>query len=255
MGPGPFSRDFLHPATVVDHYDYNRDRLVDGTDMAIARDNATNFITALKLIAAPAGAAPAMPASADNSEAAAKDVVFAGMAGGAPTSELPVLPAAPSVPAATSAAGTGEAQVAASSPADNFKAAAKDAVFAGMAGGAPTSKSPVLPAALAMSGASRAAAAAPTGRLGSRAAGQGDGTSDVAGDESADGRVVSTRWLATLIEWFQFETAMQDDTLLLSSDRRIAARPCEDAAGFDRSDHSIALADKHTGRFRRITRP
>jgi len=35
-------------------YDYNRDSFVDGTDMAVARDNNTNFITALKLITIPA---------------------------------------------------------------------------------------------------------------------------------------------------------------------------------------------------------
>ena len=37
-------------ALVSDPADYNRDSFVDGTDMAIARDNNTNFITALKLL-------------------------------------------------------------------------------------------------------------------------------------------------------------------------------------------------------------
>jgi len=36
-------------------FDYNRDSLVDGSDLAITRDNSTNFLTALKLITLPGG--------------------------------------------------------------------------------------------------------------------------------------------------------------------------------------------------------
>ncbi len=49
--------DFVGPrdnptinAPIDSDYDYNRDGLVDGADMAIARDNVTNFTTALRLI-------------------------------------------------------------------------------------------------------------------------------------------------------------------------------------------------------------
>ena len=53
------ARDNPTPTAAIDNpYDYNRDRHVDGADAAIARDNATNFRTALQLISVPA-AAPA----------------------------------------------------------------------------------------------------------------------------------------------------------------------------------------------------
>jgi len=40
-------------AAIDDAYDFNRDSLVDDTDLTIARDNSTNFLTSLKLITAP----------------------------------------------------------------------------------------------------------------------------------------------------------------------------------------------------------
>ncbi|MCY2987718.1 MAG: hypothetical protein NTY19_07630 [Planctomycetota bacterium] len=42
------------PTPIAFAYDYNRDSLVDGFDMAIARDNPTNFTSALKLLVLPA---------------------------------------------------------------------------------------------------------------------------------------------------------------------------------------------------------
>ena len=42
--------NFLNRAAIDDAYDYNRDSFVDGTDLALARDNNTNFLTALRLL-------------------------------------------------------------------------------------------------------------------------------------------------------------------------------------------------------------
>lgn len=43
-------RDFLQRATIECVFDFNRDSFVDGTDLAIVRDYATNFVTALQLL-------------------------------------------------------------------------------------------------------------------------------------------------------------------------------------------------------------
>jgi len=52
------ARDNTHDsqgrALIEDRFDYNRDSLVDQTDLAIARDNHTNFLTCLTLFTAPA---------------------------------------------------------------------------------------------------------------------------------------------------------------------------------------------------------
>ena len=40
-------------ADIANRFDYNRDRLIDGADMAVARDAADTFLTALRLITAP----------------------------------------------------------------------------------------------------------------------------------------------------------------------------------------------------------
>ncbi|MBN2474242.1 MAG: lamin tail domain-containing protein [Pirellulales bacterium] len=46
-------RNFLNPAPVDFHYDFNRDARVNATDMLIARNNQTHFLNALKLITVP----------------------------------------------------------------------------------------------------------------------------------------------------------------------------------------------------------
>ncbi|MBN1765326.1 MAG: hypothetical protein JW860_08730 [Sedimentisphaerales bacterium] len=45
-------RNFLNPAPIDNHYDFNRDRDVNALDFGIARNHATNFLTALILITA-----------------------------------------------------------------------------------------------------------------------------------------------------------------------------------------------------------
>ena len=53
------ARDNATDSAEVDNaYDYNRDQLVDGADLAIARDHATNFDAALRLITPPAPLPP-----------------------------------------------------------------------------------------------------------------------------------------------------------------------------------------------------
>ena len=60
-GRGINPRNFLNRAGILDfRYDYNRDSFVDGTDLAVARDNNTNFLTALTLLDL-STASPAMP--------------------------------------------------------------------------------------------------------------------------------------------------------------------------------------------------
>jgi len=50
-------RTLLNPATVVDVYDFNRDRKVNATDQILARNHGTDGTTALVLLGAPAGGA------------------------------------------------------------------------------------------------------------------------------------------------------------------------------------------------------
>jgi len=66
------ARDNTHDsddrAPVDDRFDYNRDSLVDGTDLTIARENPTNFLTCLTLIAAPPlGSSPSSTPSISSS--------------------------------------------------------------------------------------------------------------------------------------------------------------------------------------------
>ena len=44
-------------------WDYNRDRLVNGSDLAIARDNATSTTMVLRLLSAPPGSGKSMIAA------------------------------------------------------------------------------------------------------------------------------------------------------------------------------------------------
>ena len=66
---GPFGR-----AAVDDPYDYNRDRLVNATDIILARDNQTSPATALQLVTVPwaSGAGPSMVVAAADSAAGAE---------------------------------------------------------------------------------------------------------------------------------------------------------------------------------------
>jgi len=59
-------RNFLSPAQIDFHYDYNRDQRVNATDVLLARNNQTNFLTALRLIdlSGAAAAAHAVPSPA-----------------------------------------------------------------------------------------------------------------------------------------------------------------------------------------------
>ena len=50
----------LNPAGIDDPYDFNRDRLVNATDLVIARDHNTSPLSALRLIT-PTGALPTSP--------------------------------------------------------------------------------------------------------------------------------------------------------------------------------------------------
>ena len=47
------SEELPEPVPVDYPYDIDKNSFVDGTDLAIVRDNSTNFLTALKLIVAP----------------------------------------------------------------------------------------------------------------------------------------------------------------------------------------------------------
>jgi len=72
------THDLLNPAPIDDAYDYNRDSLVDSTDLAIVRDNHTNFLTALKVITAPAsgGVGSSAPSSSPFSASSAPAFEF-----------------------------------------------------------------------------------------------------------------------------------------------------------------------------------
>ena len=48
-----FPHSVQNPTTNVDPYDYDRDTLVDGVDQLVARNNQTNPLTMLRLIAVP----------------------------------------------------------------------------------------------------------------------------------------------------------------------------------------------------------
>jgi hypothetical protein len=58
LGVRDHPRHFLNPAPIDFDFDFNRDQRVDAHDMLIARENPTHFLNALKLIEAPAAAAP-----------------------------------------------------------------------------------------------------------------------------------------------------------------------------------------------------
>ena len=67
-------QNFLHPATITNVYDFDRDHFVDVTDFSIARDFNTTFLTDLRLITAPGAVASAgdfQPVTAPDSAAVA----------------------------------------------------------------------------------------------------------------------------------------------------------------------------------------
>jgi len=70
------THDTSNRAAIDDAYDYNRDSLVDTADLAIARDNRTNFLTALRLIAAPSSMGPSSSASAASSSSSSSAVAL-----------------------------------------------------------------------------------------------------------------------------------------------------------------------------------
>src|SRR5205807_5571046 len=74
--------EFPEPRPIDFKYDYNHDGLVNATDQLIARANQTNFLTALKLITAPAATTTGATAAFRASAAAAAPAKPAGKAKG-----------------------------------------------------------------------------------------------------------------------------------------------------------------------------
>ncbi len=61
-GPRDNPHGMTNRAAVTDRFDYNRDSLVDGADLAIARDQANSFLNTLRWISVPAAPPPPSPA-------------------------------------------------------------------------------------------------------------------------------------------------------------------------------------------------
>jgi len=75
IAAGNFPHDATDPAPIDDLYDYNRDRLVDATDQAIARENQTNARTMLRLIT-PTAADKVMQQASNDFSAAEIDWLY-----------------------------------------------------------------------------------------------------------------------------------------------------------------------------------